>query len=229
MRYEWLAVGALAIGLASAAAQPPAETPPKAPPAVPGGNPSAKPTTAAETPPGKSSAPMATSDLYPLKVGTKWTYKIGEATIIVRVASVDDDGAKLETVVGDRVLATEVIKVGPDAITRTKINNSKIEPPVVVLKLQGGKAVKGDNWKVESKVQDSTITGDFSIKADAEEVKVPAGDFKAVLVEGPNFKVADSTTSVKYWFVPGKGIVKLFYSLQGNDSVLELKDFSEAK
>ena len=232
MRLQWLAACAVVVGVAAASAQPPAgETPPTPPKTPPAGANTAKPTTAGETPPAPAPTPAtgATSDLYPLKVGTKWTYKIGEATISVRVASVDGDGAKLETLVGEKALASEVIKVGPDSITRTKINNSKIEPPVVILKLKDGKAVKGDKWAVDSKVQDSQIKGEFVVKETAEKVKVPQGEFDAVLVEGASFEVAGNPTAVKYWLVPGKGVVKLFYSIQGNESVLELKEFTEPK
>lgn len=223
--FSWLAVALLTSCVSVAAAQAPKapETPAKEAPAA-----KQAPATPPEAP-AKPPATPSTGELYPLKVGTKWTYKIGETSIEVRVASTDAEGVKLETLVSDKVLASEVIKVGPDAITRVKINNSKIEPPVTIIKLTGGKAVKDDKWTVDSKVQDSNVKGEFMVKSLAEKVTVPLGEFDAVLVEGAEFDVAGSKTAVKYWFVPGKGIVKLFYNIQGNEQVLELKEFVEPK
>jgi hypothetical protein len=173
---------------------------------------------------------QSSSDYYPLKAGTKWVYKVGESTITVKVASVDASGATLETLVNDKAVASEVIQVKPDGIYRTKINKLDIKEPVKILDLKDGKPnVKGTKWKVDSKVSDQPVKGEFTIKEDKEKVKVPAGDFEAVVVDGPDFEIAGTKTGVKYWFSPGKGIVKLTYSIAGNEAVLELKEYSEGK
>ena len=173
--------------------------------------------------------PAATGDYFPMKAGAKWVYKVGEALVTVKVAASDKDGTKIETEVNGKVVASEVLVVTPDAIVRTKINNSPITPPVMILKLTGGKAVKGDKWKVESSVQGQTVKGEFTTKDDKESVTVPAGKFDAVVVEGGEFDIAGTKTSIKYYFVPGKGIVKQSYSIQGNEAVLELKEYTEGK
>ena len=82
----------------------------------------------------------ATTDLYPLKKDTKWVYKVGETSITVRVASADAAGATLETLVNDKVVATETLEVKADGVYRTQINKAKIEPPVKILQLKAGKA-----------------------------------------------------------------------------------------
>ena len=172
----------------------------------------------------------ATTEFYPLKKDTKWTYKVGETTITVRVASSDANGATLETLVNDKAVASEVIQVKSDGVYRTKINKADINPPVLILKLKDGKAVaKGEKWDVKSKIQDQEGQGTFTVKDDDEAVKVPGGDFKAVVVDGPDFEIAGTKTGVKYWFAKDKGVVKLTYSIAGNDAVLELKEYTEGK
>ena len=175
-------------------------------------------------------AQNATTEFYPLKKDTKWVYKVGETTITVRVANVAPEGATLETLVNDKAVASEVIQVKSDGVFRTQINKAKIEPPVLILKLEGGKvAAKGAKWDVNSKIQDQPVKGSFTIAEDKEKVKVPAGEFESVVVNGPDFEIAGTKTGVKYWFAKDKGVVKLTYSIAGNDAVLELKEYTEDK
>ena len=177
----------------------------------------------------QTQAPAPATDFYPLKAGAKWVYKVGEAVVTVKVASTDKEGTKLETEVNGKVVASEVISVTPEGVVRLKINNSPITPPVMILKLTGGKATKGDKWKVEGTVQGQAIKGEFTTKDDKESVTVPAGKFDAVVVDGPEFDIAGTKTGIKYYFVAGKGIVKQSYSIQGNEAVLELKEYTEGK
>ena len=173
---------------------------------------------------------QTSTGLYPLKKDTKWVYKVGETTITVKVTAADANGATLETLVNDKAVASEVIQVKADGVYRTKINKADINPPVKILELKDGKAVaKGAKWDVKSKIQDQEVKGTFTVKDDAEAVKVPAGDFKAVVVDGPDFEIAGTKTGVKYWFSEGKGIVKLTYNIAGNEAVLELKEYTEGK
>ena len=116
------------------------------------------------TPSRKDSAAMAqnaaTTDLYPLKKDTKWVYKVGETSFTVRVASADAAGATLETLVNDKVVATETLEVKADGVYRTKINKAKIEPPVKILQLKAGKAdAKGTKWTVDSKIAEQPVKG----------------------------------------------------------------------
>jgi hypothetical protein len=174
--------------------------------------------------------PAATSDYYPLKVGTKWVYKVGETTITVKVASADGSGAVLDTMVNDKSVATEVIQVKADGIYRTKINKADITPGVKILELKDGKpAPNGTEWGVDSKVQDQPVKGKYKLTGDKEKVKVPSGEYEAVVVDGPAFEIAGTKTGVKYWFAPKLGIVKLTYNIAGNEAILELKEFTEGK
>jgi hypothetical protein len=172
----------------------------------------------------------ATTDLYPLKKDSKWEYKVGESKIVVHVASSDASGATLETLVNDKVVATETIQVKGDGVYRTKINKTDITPPVKILDLDMGKAkAAGTEWTIDSKIQDQAVKGKFTIKP-SEKVKVPAKEYEnVVVVDGPDFSIAETKTGVKYWFAPGVGIVKLAYSISGNDAVLELTNYTEGK
>ena len=67
------------------------------------------------------------------------------------------------------------------------------------------------------------------MKDDKEKVKVPAGDFETVHVEGTDLDVAGAKTTVKLWFAKDKGVVKLEYIIQGTPSTLELKEYTEGK
>jgi hypothetical protein len=173
---------------------------------------------------------QTSTELYPLKKDTKWVYKVGETTITVKVTAADANGATLETLVNDKAVASEVIQVKADGVYRTKINKADINPPVKILELKDGKAVaKGAKWDVKSKIQDQEVKGTFTVKDDAEKVKVPAGEYSTVVVDGPDFEIAGTKTGVKYWFAKNAGIVKLTYNIAGNEAVLELKEYTEGK
>ncbi|OWK40944.1 hypothetical protein [Fimbriiglobus ruber] len=176
------------------------------------------------------------TEYYPLKKDTKWVFKVGESTITMKVSAVTPEGATIDTLVNEKLVASETIQVKSDGVYRSKINKSEIVPPVKILALKDGKPEpKGTKWKIDSKIQinnqDNPIKGEFTIKDDKEKVKVPVSDkeIEAVAVEGPEFQIAGSKTSVRYWFAPGKGTIKLAYSIEGNEAVLELKEFTEGK
>lgn len=172
----------------------------------------------------------AASEFYPTKKDTKWVYKVGESNITQKVTAADANGVTIDTLVNDKSVATETIQIKPDGIYRAKINGKDITPPVKILELKDGKpAAVGTTWKVDSKVQDQPLKGEWKLTADKEKTKVPAGEFDAVVVDGPAFEIAGTKTGIKYWFVPGKGIAKLSYNIAGNEAVLELKEYTEGK
>ncbi len=176
------------------------------------------------------SAAPAASDYYPLKKGCKWVYKVGEASITVMVKDTGADGATLDTLVNEKSVATETIQVKPDGLYRTKINGKDITPPVKFLELKDGKlAAVGATWKVDSKVADQPLKGEWKLTADKEKTKVPLGEFEAAVVDGAAFEIAGTKTGIKYYFVAGKGIIKLTYNIAGNEAVLELKEYTEGK
>ena len=183
----------------------------------------------------KGAVAAMTTDYYPLKAGSKWVYKVGENEVTVVVGATEKGETKLDTLANSKNVASEMVMVKADGVYRTKINSTMIEPPVKILELEtkDGKLVpkaKGAKWAVASKVATQPLTGDFMIGEPAK-VTVPASPtpLDCVFVEGPKFNIAGTETSVKYYFAPGKGIVKLNYSIQGTEATLELKSYEEGK
>lgn len=175
--------------------------------------------------------PPPGSEYYPLKVGNKWTYKVGDTTTIeMKVEKIDAGEATLNTFVNGKQVASEAVKVTPEGVTRTKINGTEIKPAVKFLAFPVKKDTK---WKVDSKItvagQEHSIKGEFTIKEEKEKVKVRDKDYETVVVDGPDFDIAGTKTAVKYWFAAGKGVVKLTYNIAGNEAVLELTEFTEGK
>src|SRR5438552_1971427 len=119
------------------------------------------------------------ANYYPLKKGNTWTYKVKDAptSIKVRVASMDKDGALLETLLEDAVQATEKVQVKDDGVYRTEVNMMKPDAPIKIIKLP---VKKGDSWEIDTKVGNETIKGKFTVRE--EEVMVPAGKYKAIVV-----------------------------------------------
>jgi hypothetical protein len=174
--------------------------------------------------------PPAGSDLFPLKKGSKWVYKVADQEVTVVVAGNEKFGTeectKVDTMVGGQVKASELYFVKADGIYRAKVKEDKVDPPVRILQLP---AKKGDSWAIDSKVGTQSVKGKFTLTDDKAKVKVAAGDFEAMLVEGVDLDIAGTKTSVKQWFVPNKGIVKLSYKIQETEATLELKEYTEGK
>lgn len=168
---------------------------------------------------------------FPLKAKTKWTYKVQDQTVEVVVAGTEsfnnETCTRIDTLVNNKVVASELYSVKGDGVYRVKVKDDKIDPPVKVLALP----VKKDAaWKFTSKVGNQTVSGEFKIKDDKEKIKILGADAEAVLVEGIDLDVAGTKTTVKTWFVKDKGIVKLSYKIQEAEAVLELsKPVEEGK
>ena len=178
-----------------------------------------------------SAAGTPGSEYYPLKVGNKWVYKVGDTTTIeMKVEKIDAGEATLNTYVNNKQVASEAVKVQADGILRTKINGTAINPPVKFLALP---VKTGEKWSVNSKItvtgQEHAIKGEFVVKNDKEKIKVKEKDYETVVVDGPEFDIAGTKTAVKYWFAANKGVVKLTYNIAGNEAVLELTEFTEGK
>jgi hypothetical protein len=170
------------------------------------------------------------SELFPLKKGSKWVYKVADQEVTVVVVGTEkfgnEDCVKVDTMVGGQVKASELYFVKPDGVYRAKVKEDKVDPPVKILQLP---AKKGDSWMIDSKVGTQTVKGEFKLSDDKAKVKVGGMDLEAVLVEGNDLDIAGTKTSVKQWFVPNKGIVKLSYKIQETEATLELKEYVEGK
>jgi hypothetical protein len=177
---------------------------------------------------GPASAQEKTTEFYPLKVGSTWTYKVQGGSIQVKVekkVKVDNEDAyELSTSSQGKVSATEQVVVKPDGVYRVMVNNLKPDAPVKFLALP---PKKDEKWQVNTKVKGDEISGDFTMKE--EDVTVPAGAYKgAWVVESKDFKIAGTDTTVKCWFAKDVGIVKLDFKLGTQDASLELEKYEPA-
>jgi len=168
---------------------------------------------------------------YPLKKGSKWTYKVGDNVIDVVVSKVEmvmnEEQYTIDTIVGKEPKTSEVVVVKADGVYRLKAKDDKLDPPVKFFALP---VKKDTSWKVKSKMGAQTIEGEMKVVADNEMVETPAGKFTTVHVEAKDMDFAGAKTTVHMWFAKGQGIVKAQFIMQNNETVtLELKEYVEGK
>jgi hypothetical protein len=175
----------------------------------------------------------AADNYFPLKKDSKWTYKVGDNFVEVRVAKVEkvnnEDQYTLETVVGKDAKTSEVIVVRSDGVYRTKVKEEKLDPAVKILPLPPKKDV---TWEVNSKLGAQTVKGTLKVADDKETITILGTKYDTIRVEGKDIDVAGAKTSVKTWYAKDKGIVKVEFVLQTGDKVTEeLKSYEtgEAK
>jgi hypothetical protein len=170
--------------------------------------------------------PKDADGYFPTKAKAKWTYKVGDQTVEVVIAGPEKFGAedctKVETMVNNKVVASELYAVKADGVYRVKVKDDKIDPAIKVLPVP---FKAGDSWKFNSKVGTQTVAGEFKIKDVKEKIKIMNKDLEAVAVEGVELDVAGTKTTVRLWFVKDMGIVKLSYKIGDAESVLELTDY----
>lgn len=168
---------------------------------------------------------------FPLKVNAKWTYKVGDNSVEVRVVKTDKVGAEeqfqVDTIVGKDPKTTEWYVIKGDGVYRTKVKDDKLDPAVKVLALP----IKKDaSWDINTKVGTQTIKGTMRLLNDKEKIKIGDTDYETVFVEGKDLDIAGAKTTVRLWFAKGKGIVKEEFVLQTNEVVkLELTKYEEGK
>jgi hypothetical protein len=169
------------------------------------------------------------SEYYPFAVGTTWNYTVnGKQKVTFRVAKHEKIGkdltALIETTADDKVVATENLGVKDDGLYRFTMANLTADPPVRVLKLP---AKKGDSWKVKSKVGDEEFAATFTLSE--EKVKVPAGEYNAIVAETDEITVGGVKMTVKVWYAKNVGMVKTVMKIMGNEVTFELDKFQKGK
>ncbi len=183
---------------------------------------------------------------YPLPVGATWHYRSGESKFTIRVSKHEKVGdvlcARLEVTRDGKVIAWQHLAATADGVYRYDLGyrlpqpdpkggqaveqtvEDKPKPPILVLKLP---PKKGDGWKVDSKSDGKTFRGAFRI--DEQEVKVPAGAYKAVRVSSQDLEVNGLKPTITTYYAEGVGMVKQVIQ-EGNVTVeIELEKFDAGK
>lgn len=167
------------------------------------------------------------SPYYPTKIGTTWTYRIGEKKLTQKVTKHEKQGnyfcARIETIVDGNTVATEHIHVTKDGLFRVAYNGEMPDKPVMFFKLP---PKTGESWNVEAKVANESVKGKFTISK--EKVKVPAGEIDSFLSKG-DFDVNGQPAKFNYWITEGKGIVKLEMAVGGQSFAIELEKYEEGQ
>jgi hypothetical protein len=178
---------------------------------------------------------LLTSAYFPMEVGTTWHYRVGEARFKVKVTKHEKIGgvmaARLETFgEKDKLISSEHVAVTSDTdgqkIVRVASQNKPLTPPVPFLKVP---PKKDQSWKIDSKLEGQVIRGVFKIRSTDENVKVTAGTYKTVVVEGQDLEVIGNKLSLSYQFAEKVGLVKQTMELAGQKIVVELEKFEPAK
>ena len=175
--------------------------------------------------------PQPKANYYPLKVGTKWTFK-GEASgkafeISNRVVEEETINgvkmARIETEIGGRTVTSEHVGVTDKGIFRYRYNGVKTDPPLCLLKFP---VKESDRWQNE--ITSGTDTAKLTTEVGSAEVTVAAGTFKTVRVRMEG-KVGTRDMSTTYWFADGYGIVRQEAEFNGIKMSLELEKLESAK
>lgn len=167
---------------------------------------------------------------FPLAVGTTWSYRAGDSQFQVKVAEIKTVGAaqraRLDLIVNNKVVSHEHVGVTKDAVVRYTFEGKEARPPIEFLKLP---PKSGATWKVDAKIlpEGQTLKGLF--KAGEEEVKVPAGTYKAVTVTGQDLEANGVKLGLTYYFAEKVGMVKQVIDLAGQKVIIELEKYEPGK
>jgi hypothetical protein len=144
----------------------------------------------------------------PLTLGNRWIYRVvgQDERLTITAASWEKVGdiycLRLDGRFQGRVIATEHVAMGKDGLYRHRNDGADLEPPLLICKIP---VERGETWRAEYKVNDKKAAIEF--ECDQEEVKVPAGIFKAIVVRA---EAPDGTGKLKntVWYAPKVGMVK---------------------
>lgn len=162
----------------------------------------AAPALAQDPPPGE--------DLFPLAVGTAWTYRVSgqDERFVVRAVREEMVGEKmcvlLEASLRDRVVATEHLAFTKVGLCRFRADKEDIEPHVCILKPG---AARGTTWRPKYQLAGRPAAATFRMQGQ-EEVSVPAGKYKAVVVQASMGEGTAWWVQTRSWYAPGVGLVK---------------------
>jgi hypothetical protein len=172
-----------------------------------------------------------TTPYYPLAVGDTWSYRAGDNRFQLKVTEISKEGrATVELQVAGKKVSWEQVGVTKDAVVRYTFEGKEAKPPIEFLKFPPKPDV---SWPIKSDVLDGKggklpVEGTFKAGKE-EEVKVPAGVYKAAVVSGEKIKANGvMVTRLTYYFAEKVGMVKQVIELEGNKVTIELEKFERA-
>ncbi len=167
------------------------------------------------------------SEFLPLAVGTVWTYRAGEKTVLLKVTKHEKiDGiscALLESSIDGKVAGAEHVAVGKDGLYRHTAQGQKVEPPVCFLRVP---AKVGEKWSFDARIGVESLQGSSTL--DEAEVTVPAGTFRTVVVK-TRIQRDQAAIDISNFYAAGIGMVKQVQSFGGKEVLLELVKYDAAK
>lgn len=170
-------------------------------------------------------------NFYPLEVGNTWNYRVNlkgkDSTLTMTVVKHEkvngETVAKLET---PNVDANEHVMQSDKGVFRYRTNGGDVTPPFKLLAYPIKVGAKWEGSFVEAKEEGKNTYQAEIVKE--ENVEVPAGKFKAVVVQFKH-ENGGKKTDTTYWFVQDVGFVKHTYAIGDLKVSLELERFERKK
>jgi hypothetical protein len=170
---------------------------------------------------------MEDNEYYPLKEGSVWHYKLGDAKFRLKSTKKEEFGGKqswkLEMLgEGDRTMSFEHVFPTKDGVTRLGFEGNEAKPPVVFLK-----AKPGEKWTVDSTIGKEKLKGEF--KSSEEKIKVGDKEYDTIVTSGDDIDGGGMKFSFKTYFAKKVGMVKQTIKMSNQEVVIELEKYEEGK
>jgi hypothetical protein len=161
---------------------------------------------------------------FPTEIGAEWVYDDGGYRFTVTKVE-EKDGAKIVSIgiyqSNGKTTHFNTVEVSKSGVRELSSSERQITPPTPLLKVP---CAKGDEWSCPfGFVGENGKRADYAFTCGGvEEVKVPAGTFRALRVEkvstGADGKLIQTITT---WYAPGVGPVRIQYAANGNRELVK--------
>jgi hypothetical protein len=169
---------------------------------------------------------------FPTKVGAKWVYEQPEYQMTLLVTKVEAaEGGSLVTVEnvveGGKHIPIHKVLVTKTGVAFTEEAGEAYTPPWVHLRLPHRAGAEWDTTANRLLLANGALMTFHSAATDRgeEEVRVPAGTFRALRVDSEWSANGQGRERKKEWFAPGVGTVKIEWA----NTVRVLKSFTPGK
>ena len=147
-------------------------------------------------------------NLFPLKVGSVWTYKVSgqDERFTVKAVRQEMIGEQtcmlMEATLKDRVVASEHLAFTKQGLCRFRADKEDVDPPLCVLRVPAPR--KG--WKAEYHLGPRQASASFFTTS--ADVTVPSGKYKTTAVHATVSEGPTSAVTTSIWYAEGVGMVK---------------------